>query len=316
MKDFFAAVCLALFLPASSPAVVLRDGQVVMGTVFEATVEADSPETARRALREAVEEVRRWDRVLTTFRPSGELARLNARAGAGWTPASRALEEALRSALSFWAETGGIFDVAATETAEPVALPSLLRIRPGEVLLRTGARLDFGGMGKGLALDAAARRVRASGIESALLDLGTSTILAVGSRDWLVAVSGEEEGSLLGCVRLRGEALSVSRSGPGSAIVDPRSGRRVEERRRAVVLARQAVAADVWSTALVILGREGLARARRAGVRAWIADSEGNAGTDSFAGFRACAGPSGRSGAPGGRKAHAERKDEPAGTRR
>src|SRR4051812_38819797 len=93
------AVSLLILLIAASvepsAAAVARDGQVVMGTVLTVTIVADDSETATRLAHEAVAEARRWDDALTIWRPSGELAHLNANAGRGFVPVSARLSHGL-----------------------------------------------------------------------------------------------------------------------------------------------------------------------------------------------------------------------------
>ena len=66
---------------APASAAVFRTGQPVMGTVLQVTVVAADEPSARRLAAAAFVEARRWDDLLTTWRPEGELAQLNARAG-------------------------------------------------------------------------------------------------------------------------------------------------------------------------------------------------------------------------------------------
>ena len=74
-----ALLIVASALPAS--AAVVRTGQPVMGTVLQVTVVAADEVSARALADAATAEVRRWDDILTTWRPDGELAQLNAHAG-------------------------------------------------------------------------------------------------------------------------------------------------------------------------------------------------------------------------------------------
>jgi thiamine biosynthesis lipoprotein len=123
--------------------------------------------------------------------------------------------------------------------------------------------IDLGGIGKGHALDCAARLLRDAGVTSALLHAGTSSIVAIGAPErcdgWRIEVPAGCERRI---VRLRDAAMSVS--DPGGPvderrhvphIVDPRDGRPVPSSVRATVIGTSARLADAWSTALVVLGR-------------------------------------------------------------
>lgn len=316
-RAFPLLATLAALLGSPALGAVARTGQPVMGTVLEVTVVATEAATAQRLAEEAVAEARSWEEVLTTWRPEGELARLNAHAGRGRVVVSPALRAVLERMQELTAATAGAFDptigsvvrlwrgakspaAGEFEALGPVGIAGVLALDAGGAQLAAGAELDAGGIGKGIALDAIIERLRAGGAEAAFVDFGGSSQLALSTRgqsrvlsgapgaehSWRVAVAGLEAGVIHGTVSLRDGALSTSRaSGPGDEagpIVDPRTRRPVAERRVATVLGRDATAADAWSTALVVLGRAGLEAARRHGLEALIEDEEGLVRTPSF----------------------------------
>ncbi len=281
-------------------------GQVVMGTVLEVTVIAEDAERARSLALRAVEIARQWEAVLTTWRPDGELARLNAAAGSGPVPISADLAWALQQMLLLHRATGGAFDPAvgrlvdlwrspdppdsARARARSRPLASALRVADGEAELAPNTALDAGGIGKGIALDAAARMLRSEGVERAFLDFGGSTQLALsappGQGGWRVLIAGLQRGSVHGQLVLRDRALSTSRAlGPGAEAgpcIDPRTGKPVEAPRLATVVAADATTADAWSTALVVLGRTGLGQAEHAGLEVLLEDRSGTERTPGF----------------------------------
>lgn len=285
-----------------------RDGQQVMGTVLETTVEAADRAAARRLSQRALAVARHWDDVLTTWRPEGELARLNAAAGNGDVAIGADLAAALKRMRALSAATGGAFDpgvgalvdwwrlpaprrAAVPRPALPAGIAAALHVAAGHARLAAGARLDAGGIGKGIALDAMGEVLRQGGATAAFLDFGGSSQLALGrfaepSDQARVAVSGLADGELLGTVVLRAAALSTSRSGAAGevagAIIDPRDGEPVREPRLATVFASDATSAEAWSTALVVLGRAGVENAQRAGVEALFADRAGVLTTPGF----------------------------------
>jgi thiamine biosynthesis lipoprotein ApbE len=114
-----AVAALMLGLAAAASAATVRDGHPVMGTVLAVTVVAADAATADALTAAAFAEARRWDDVLTTWRPEGELARLNARAGAGPVAISPDLAAALRLMVRLAAATDGGFDPAVGALARP-----------------------------------------------------------------------------------------------------------------------------------------------------------------------------------------------------
>jgi len=299
-----ALLIVASALPAS--AAVVRTGQPVMGTVLQVTVVAADEVSARALADAATAEVRRWDDILTTWRPDGELAQLNAHAGAGQVAVGADLSAALRTMQRLSMATQGAFDPAVgplvdlwrgpTPPSAPIApsarhhIASALALEGGAARLVDGAKLDAGGIGKGMALDAAGALLRARGVAAAYLDFGGSSQLAIGAppdspQGWRVAVSGLGPDELHGVVTLRDAALSTSRaSGPSQAgpIIDPRNGLPAPAPGITTVRAADATTAEAWSKAVIILGRDGMQRASTDGIDVFLEDARGVARSDGF----------------------------------
>lgn len=198
-RAFPLLATLAALLGSPALGAVARTGQPVMGTVLEVTVVAAEEATARRLAEEAVAEARRWEEVLTTWRPEGELARLNAHAGRGRVVVSPALRAVLERMQELTAATAGAFDptiggvvrlwrgakspaAGEFEALGPVGIAGVLALDAGGARLAAGAELDAGGIGKGIALDAIVERLRAGGAEAAFVDFGGSSQLALSTR--------------------------------------------------------------------------------------------------------------------------------------
>lgn len=148
------------------------------------------------------------ERDLTRFDSRSGLSRLSAAAGRKPPePISRMLAKALATAARAYRLSAGIFDpriVGALEAAGEhagVALPpSPAVLRPNETWLRLDPRagvasidapLDLGGIGKGLALRWATRRLRRAGLATFLLEAGGDVVAGGGPApdgEWLVAI--------------------------------------------------------------------------------------------------------------------------------
>jgi len=304
-----AAFAIAACCGSPAAAALFRTGQPVMGTVLQVTVVAADEATARALAEAACAEGRRWEAILTTWRPDGELAGLNARAGTGPTPISAELADALRDMQRLSVATDGAFDPAVGGLVDlwrgplpptpaqrartvPARIESALALDGTRATLAPGAKLDAGGIGKGMALDAIGRLLRAGGAEAAYLDFGGSSQLALGApRDspagWRVAVSGLAPQQMHGVLRLRDAALSTSRAlgGPSAAgpIIDPRSGEPVAGPRLVTVRAGDASAAEAWSKAVIVFGHDGVERAQASGLEVLFEDADGVARTPGFA---------------------------------
>jgi thiamine biosynthesis lipoprotein len=215
-------------------------------------------------------ELRGWQRVTGgTFDPAvGTLiAAWGLREGGRW-PSPRELDEARRDA--------GLEQL-------------LVRPRPCRVTRRRAVTLDAGAFGKGAAIDRVAETVLGDHAGAWMIDLGGQ--VAVGSRDgepWSVSLAHPRRRHEA-AFRLRLERGSLATSG-GSVrdlevggrrvghILDPRTGRPVSRNGSVTVWHRSALAADVLSTALYVMGiDEGLAWAERRGIAACylVSDPEG-----------------------------------------
>jgi thiamine biosynthesis lipoprotein len=212
----------------------------------------------------------------------------------GWQRATGgAFDPAVGTLIAAWGLREGVRWPSPTELAEArrdTGLEHLLaRPRPCRVTRRRAVTLDAGAFGKGAAIDRVVQTVLAGDVGIWMIDLGGQ--MAVGARDgksWSVALAHPrrrhqaalhlwlETGSLAtsgGSVR----DLEVGRRTVGH-ILDPRTGRPVSRSGSVTVWHRSALAADVLSTALYVMGiDEGLVWAEARGVAACflIPDPEG-----------------------------------------
>ena len=242
MSRFFFGLLLILCINKAEAAPLTRS-RWLMGTLLEATV--DRPQDAP-ALESAFAEVDRLEALLSTYRPASEVSRLNAAAGSPARPVSEDLWLLLAASSRAWAASGGLFDP--TYSSLPLARGfGRLTLAAGirSVALPPGGHLDFGGIGKGYALDAAAAALRARGVRRALLNFG-GQVYALGR--WDVRTPG-------GAVVL--EDASAATSGdserPGH-IVDPATGASRRGPATATVLLPSATEADAWSKPLYLGG--------------------------------------------------------------
>lgn len=247
---FFIAV------PAGAEIPLVR-ARYLMGTVCEITAYGAK---ASEAVNAAFEEIARWEEVLSLHRPESELSALNREAASAPWAGSERLWSAVSSALDIARRSGGAFDptIAPVIKSGLSALPSVghagVRLDPAARTIafnRPGMAMDMGGIGKGIALDDAAKALRRGGVRSALLNFG-GQVYALGSPpgqpDWKVRLPG-----LTRPLRLKNASASVSGNGekPGH-ILSPFSGRPVQGG-DAVVVMPGAAEADAWSTALFVL---------------------------------------------------------------
>ena len=264
-----------------------------MGTRFELLLYGDDVAGLRAAGEEAVAEINRLHDQLSLFRDQSAISRVNRKAADGPVRVNAELFYLLSRVERLVEISGGAFDVTVgplmrlwgfrgddraaidenkiRDTLGRIGFKriSLDRRTRTVAFATTGMELDLGGVAKGYALDVAADLLQQVGVECGLLHGGTSTVRAIGTNPdgepWKVAVKGIDEAEAY--VGLVDEAMSVS-AVSGRVIVDddkefghvldPRTGRPVDEAELAVVVLPTAMDADALSTGLLVLGPSGL----------------------------------------------------------
>jgi len=281
-----------------------------MGTRFELVlVDGELSERDLRAAGEAaLETIEEQDRRLSLFRRDSLICHVNRTAAREPVRLDPETFDLLATCLEVQRASRGAFDVglaprmaaagfhARCADGEDPRAPGGdgLELDAHDCSVRFRARgmaLDLGAAGKGFALDQAARVLREAGVRNALLHGGTSSVLALGAPPgraaWGVALAGANAP----LVELSGRALSVSAQHGRTLVdasgrlhghvLDPRTGASAACDGAAAVVAQSALAAECWSTALLVLAGRGETPELPAGVAAAL-------GTD--AGWRVLAG--------------------------
>ena len=233
-----------------------------MGTRIELHQFGRAAPDALLAARRAIEAV---DDALTIHRPSATTA-VNDRLMAGEFAMTEnpVLLDALAAIAEAWRATDGLFDPT-VGSGGAAAWPGL-SVDRGSGRIETGrpVAFDFGGFGKGFALDRAAAAMRAAGVTSAFLSAGESSVAVIGEHPlggaWPVAIPHPlDPESWLVELSLRDEALSVSSTiGDGAAapgrspMIRPSDGMIVTAAATAVAVDASGAAAEAMSTALLV----------------------------------------------------------------
>lgn len=289
-----AALALLISLPAvlaacSSSDRPQLDRFFALGTVVELTIMGEQASSAGAALRQVLDEAdARW----SVLDPGAELAELNAALRAGRSAAvSTALRADLLRARELAAASDGLFDPtlgeliatwgfqdgAALREAPPAAdalsawleRPAswrMLQLDGDEVSASDPLSLDLGGLAKGLAAEAAARRLAELGVSDAIINLGGDLVVLgdAGGRPWRIAVRDPRDGGvLLGLEVADGDAVFTSgdyerwfehQGRRYHHLLDPRTARPAQGLRSVTVVHRDAALADAAATALFVAG--------------------------------------------------------------
>jgi thiamine biosynthesis lipoprotein len=287
------AALLLFALPSSAQHHRLfQASHAAMGTTFSIYLYAASAEKADEEFTAAFDEIDGLDQELSNYRMSSEVSRINAQAGREAVTMDPEMFAFLQRSLQFSRLSGGAFDVtvgplmrawgffrgqgrypSTGELAQAHAsvgwqYVELDRTDHTVRFLRPGLEIDFGGIGKGYAVDRVADLLRQDGITAALIDAGSSTIYALGAPPgtdgWKVQVPRPAKRSeAISTIRLRDESLSTSGSYEKffilnghtyCHIMDPRTGEPVQGVLQTTVIAADGTTSDALSTAMFVMG--------------------------------------------------------------
>ena len=292
-------VCLAVCSLVGVASACETDGRYIMGTVFQATLcQAETDETTgtprrQQSMQNVFADVfataQRFDALFTTYSSESPLSHINAHAGGGLQQVPSEVIDILHLSQQYSDLTQGAFDItvgplltlwrqSAAAQEQPVAaaiVNTLLSIGSHKIQFGVNDQvglpshtmaLDLGGIGKGYALDQAAKLLQEQGVTNALLNFGQSSLWALGQPPgddgWRLLLR-QPNGEAAAVATFSNQAISVSGSLGHSMeiggqrygrIIDPRTGMPVRRDLLACIVAPSATQAEALSTALLILG--------------------------------------------------------------
>lgn len=252
-----------------------------MGTYFEIIIAGEKPAYARQAADAVFALLDEIEGEISRFLQQSDVTRINALLPGESTRLGLHTLSCLKMAFDWWRETGKAFDVTVgplvnywrnvqdrDREPDPEQLKAIrkhvgmekLEVDEEEmsVSVKTqGVAVDFGGIGKGYALDRMAELLGDWDVEKALIHAGESTALALdsphGGQGWVVTAGGSPTTSPRKLL-LRNQAVSGSGEFvKGPHIIDPRTGWPIHDHRGAWVLAPTAASADALSTAFIVM---------------------------------------------------------------
>ena len=301
-------------LPVLRDLGLIRVSRQAMATTFEIALPADTPD-AVAAASSALDLIEDAEDALTVYREHSETVRLHATAFEHPVEVSEMLFDLLSRCASLVQLSDGAFDPAGgalvkawgfykragrVPSAEELSIARaasgfrhvLLDSQRRTVkFLRRGLELNFGSIGKGFAIDLAAKHLREVwGISAALLHGGVSSAYAIGvppghPQGWPIRLKHPHHPRrALGTIALADSGLGVSAATYQSFVhagksyghvIDPRTGLPSAGMACAAVVARTAATADALSTAAFVLGAAKAEAVLESVPSSWILLSEG-----------------------------------------
>ncbi len=287
------AILLVVVLPAraAEPQLFSRS-RPAMGTVFTIYLYASDQQQASTQFEAAFEEIERLEEALSNYRSSSELSRINRLAAHEAVTTDPEVFQLIKRSLEYSRQTDGAFDITvgplmrawgffrgkghyptAAELAQArtsVGWKNVILDPVARTVRFTtpGVELDLGAIGKGYTVDRVVAILEDTGITSALVDAGSSTLYALGAppgqAGWTVRVpQPADRTKTLKKVLLRDQSLSTSGSYEKffrlngrtyCHIMDPRTGRPVEGVLQTTVIAPDGITTDALSTSTFVMG--------------------------------------------------------------
>lgn len=275
-------------LPATILAAEVTRARFLMGTICEVYV----PATARadEQANAAFDEAARVEAMLSTWRSTSELSRVNA--GAKPSPELHALlattvkqahetndafNPIMRPLIDAWGTRGEAHVPSDDAKRAAIAATSLDNIDATTLALTNGAQFEEGAFGKGYAIDRMLAVLREHGATSALVDFG-GQLGAFGETRAVSIADPESRKTPFADLTLTNESISTSSGSEKSFVVsgrrithiiDPRTGDALPPRGSVSVIHSSALTADILSTALYVMGPDaGVEWARKHGITA------------------------------------------------
>ena len=265
-----------------------------MGTEFTLVAYGDDPQYLTAVGNEVFEEIDRLEGQMSIYKPKSELSVINRTASSRSVCVEPKLFELLGNAADHSQSTGGAFDVTAGPLmkawgffrgkgrvpANSEIAQVLRRVGYRHVHLnraertirfdREGLELDLGAIGKGYAVDRAVDILRRYGVTRALVSSGTSSLYALGAPPgacgWSISLRNPYDSEkAANVIYLRNCSLSTSGNYERffklgaktyAHILNPSTGKPVENMLAVIVLAVSACDADALSTAFYVMGVE------------------------------------------------------------
>jgi len=228
-----------------------------MATTFQVFVAGRPVDYAQQAASAAFRELDRIEQELSRFVESSDIAHANRLAQGESMVIGDDTLQCLLGAAQISALTDRAFDPAYASARPAGSDEPLFALDPAVhrlTSLSTRLLLDLGAVGKGYALDRMAAVLAEWDIDSACLQSGGSTVLALGAppdaTGWTITIGAE---SL--CLRARaasGSGLAVQ----GNHLIDPRSGTPAARTRLVWSFADNAADSDALSTAFFVMSDE------------------------------------------------------------
>ncbi len=264
----------------------------LMGNRFEISIVSDNEGWSNHRIDEAVEEIRRIEKLLTTFDESSQANLVNRNAGIAPVKVDREVFDIIQRSKKISILTQGAFDITygsidkklwnfdKNMTALPDALTAkrlvrlinynnvMLNEKKSTVFLKEkGMRIGFGGIGKGYAAERAKIILQKNGVRSGIVNAAGDLVawgLQPGGKPWTIGIA-DPNAARQPFSYLNITDMAIATSGnyekfvmidgkKYSHTIDPKTGLPVTGIKSVTIICSNAEIADAMATPVMIMG--------------------------------------------------------------
>lgn len=264
----------------------------LMGNRFEITVVAEKEDWAQQKIALAIDEIKRIERLLTTFDDNSQTSRVNQLAGIAAVKVDREVFELIRRAIKISALTDGAFDItygsvdkslwnfdrSMAHLPAPAVAKSMIRLinyrnifldeTNSTVLLKEkGMRIGFGGIGKGYAAEMAKALLKSEGVASGIVNASgdlTAWGTQANGKPWTIGIADPDNAQLpFSYMNITDVAVATSgnyekfvtiNGKKYSHTINPKTGLPVTGIKSVTIISPNAEIADAMATPVTIMG--------------------------------------------------------------
>lgn len=211
---------------------------------------------------EVSNEINRIEKFGSCFDPASEISKLNATKKSTPIVVSKELFQLLSVCKKYNKDTLGLFDITVGSEDYNSKTIEGLNFCEDNIISKEydGIRIDLSGVLKGYALDCIKEIIKQRGISNALINMGNSSVLAIGLGINMKEDKGWNVGfpDLHDRIALHDECLTTSGNDSENRrhIINPRTGKMIEGKRQLAVITDCGTEGEVLSTALFIATAE------------------------------------------------------------
>jgi len=282
-------------MPINDPVISLKEykkAERLMGNSFEITVVSDSEAWARAKIELAVAEIKRIEKLLTTFDDNSQTNLINRNAGISAVKVDKEVFDLIQRSLRISAITDGAFDItygsldkrlwnfdkSMTSLPDEATARSMVKLidyrnvilnadEHTVMLKEKGMRIGFGGIGKGYAAEMAKNLLKKEGVKSGIVnasgDLSTWGTQANG-KPWTIGIANPDHAHLpFSYINITDMAIATSGNYEKYVTIDgkkyshtinPKTGLPVTGIKSVTIICPNAEIADAMATPVTIMG--------------------------------------------------------------